>query len=263
MLADVSSPVISATGLVKRYGSNAVLTGTSFEIGPGVTGLLGSNGAGKTTLLGLVLGLARPDDGNLVVLGSDPRTAGPEVRARIGYSPEHHLLPPDLPAIDFVRHIAEIHGLGRDDADRAGVRLAVVHGPRRGEAAAARDPVHGSASAGEAGHGHRRTTPSWCCSTNQPTAWTPPSATRCSTSSDACRRSFGLSVVLSSHLLDEVERTCSNVVISPTARSPPAGRIDTLRGEDRGLIVEVDWGSERWHRPCRDAGSMWRSTATP
>ena len=50
------------------------------------------------------------------MLGHDPRTSGHEVRGRIGYSPEHHNLPPDLPATDFVQHIAEVHGMPRTDA---------------------------------------------------------------------------------------------------------------------------------------------------
>ena len=86
------------------------------EIPPGVTGLLGANGSGKTTLLGLLLGLHPPEEGELRVLGLDPTTAGPEVRARVGYSPEHHSLPPDVKAVDFVRHIAELHGLPRREA---------------------------------------------------------------------------------------------------------------------------------------------------
>ena len=86
--AAMNSPIITGTGIVKRYGSNTVLDHTDVAILPGVTGLLGSNGAGKTTMLGLFLGLHRPDEGTLSVLDQDPRTAGPALRARIGYSPQ-------------------------------------------------------------------------------------------------------------------------------------------------------------------------------
>ncbi|PSO46247.1 MAG: ABC transporter [Actinobacteria bacterium QS_8_72_14] len=87
------------------------LDGFTVEVDTGVTGLLGPNGAGKTTLLTLVLGLARPEAGQLEVLGHDPASAGPTVRARLGYSPERDVLPPHVSAADFVVHMARIHGL--------------------------------------------------------------------------------------------------------------------------------------------------------
>ena len=106
----VATAVVRANGVVKRWGETLALAGATLEVGPGITGLIGANGSGKTTLLGLLLGLHAPDEGRLEVLGLDPTTAGPEVRARVGYSPEHHLLPPDVKAVDFVRHIGELHG---------------------------------------------------------------------------------------------------------------------------------------------------------
>lgn len=91
-------PVVGGTVVVKRWGATTALAGATFEIGAGVTGLLGANGAGKTTLLGLILGLHRPDGGEIEVLGLDPSTAGPAVRERLGYAPEHDALPPDVRA---------------------------------------------------------------------------------------------------------------------------------------------------------------------
>ena len=103
--------VVRGTSVVKHWGRTTALAGATFEIGAGVTGLLGANGAGKTTLLGMVLGLHRPDEGSLEVLGLDPADAGPQVRERIGYAPEHDALPPDVKAHDLVRHLAQVHGL--------------------------------------------------------------------------------------------------------------------------------------------------------
>ena len=104
--------VVAADAVVKRFGAVTALDGATLEVGQGVTGLVGANGAGKTTLLGLVLGLSRPDEGTVsTVLGLDPMRAGPEVRALVGYSPEHHNLPGDMRAVDLVAHLAEIHGL--------------------------------------------------------------------------------------------------------------------------------------------------------
>ncbi|HRW38807.1 MAG TPA: ABC transporter ATP-binding protein, partial [Aquihabitans sp.] len=128
--------VIEVRDVVKRWGSTLALGGASCTVGPGVTGLLGANGAGKTSLLGLILGLDRPDAGQLRVFGIDPATAGPDVRALLGYSPEHHLLPPDVKAVDFVRHVAEVHGLPRREAtNRASdVLWQVGLGEERGRA---------------------------------------------------------------------------------------------------------------------------------
>ncbi|MBA2742339.1 MAG: ATP-binding cassette domain-containing protein, partial [Actinobacteria bacterium] len=100
-MPEPSSPaVISARGVVKRYGQTVALAGLDAIIGPGITGLLGSNGAGKTTFISLALGLRSRDAGELLVLGRDPETAGIDVRARIGYAPEHHDLPAELAATD-------------------------------------------------------------------------------------------------------------------------------------------------------------------
>jgi ABC-2 type transport system ATP-binding protein len=150
-------------------------------------------------------------------------------------------LPPDLPAVDFVRHIAEIHGLSRDDAvGRASDALWFV------------------------GLGEERLRPLGTLSTGQrqraklamaiahdpdlvlldePTDGLDPSQR--DTMLELIGRlasDFGLSVVLSSHLLDEVERTCQSVVILNEGRIAASGSIDSLRGEDHGVSIEVDHG---------------------
>ena len=204
--------VIRADGVVKHWGSTLALAGATATIGPGVTGLLGANGAGKTSLLGMILGLHRPDAGRVEVFGLDPSTAGPEVRARVGYSPEHHLLPPDVKAVDFVRHVAEIHGL-----------------PRREATTRASDALW------QVGLGEERTRPMGTMSTGQrqrvklaqalahdpmlvlldePTDGLDP------VQRDAMLElihrvghEFGITVLLSSHLLEEVERICDAAVI--------------------------------------------------
>ncbi|MPY94939.1 MAG: ATP-binding cassette domain-containing protein [Acidimicrobiia bacterium] len=237
------SAVIQARGIVKRYGSTTALSGATVTIGPGVTGLLGSNGAGKTTLLGLLLGLHRPDAGELRVLGLDPSEAGPDVRARVGYAPEHHSLPPDMSAYDLVRHLAEIHGLPRREAiDRASDVLWLV-----GLGEERLRPV-GTMSTGQrqrvklaAALGHDPT----LLLLDEPTDGLDP------TQRDAMlaliRRvghEFGIDIVLSSHLLEEVERICDEVVILAGGEVAAAGPLDELRGAGSGVVVEVQDGAE-------------------
>ena len=103
-------------GLRREFGSTLALDDVDVTIRPGITGLVGPNGAGKTTLIGLLLGLDRPDAGTVELLGMDPTTAGPGVRARVGYAPEYDPLPPDVRAQDLVRLVAELHGLDRHTA---------------------------------------------------------------------------------------------------------------------------------------------------
>ncbi|MGF1596494.1 MAG: ABC transporter ATP-binding protein [Acidimicrobiales bacterium] len=232
--------LITARGVRKAYGDVPVLEHVDFDIAEGITGLLGANGTGKTTLLGMILGLHPIDGGTLTVYGRDPWSAGSSVRAHIGYAPEHHTLPPDLRADDFVRHVAELHGLPPDEAttrasdalwlvglgeerfrplgtmstgQRQRVKLAqaIAHDPRLimlDEPTDGLDPVQRDAMLALIG--------------------------------DVSHR-FGISVVLSSHLLAEVEQICDDVVIIGNGRTLVSGPIAELRGEgEHGIRLELD-----------------------
>ena len=231
--------VIEIVDVVKRWGITPVLGGASFTVRPGVTGLLGANGAGKTTLIGMILGLTPPDGGSIRVFGLDPTTAGPEIRARLGYSPEHHLLPPDVRAVDLVRHVAEVHGLPRQEAtNRASDALWQVGlGEERGR------PV-GTMSTGQ----RQRIKLAQALAhdphlmvLDEPTDGLDP------VQRDAMLElihrvghEFGITVLLSSHLLEEVERICDSAVILAGGTVAAAGTLDELRGEGEGLTLEFD-----------------------
>lgn len=219
------------------------LDGATLSIGTGVTGLLGANGAGKTTLLGMILGLHRPDGGTLEVLGEDPWTAGPKVRARLGYSPEHEAMPSDMRAHDFVRHLAELHGIPHVDA-----------------VARASDALY------EVGLGEERFRPIGTMSTGQkqrvklaqaivhdpalvlldePTnGLDPEQREQMLALVRRCGRELGLNVVLSSHLLDEVERTCDDVIILSNGKASAGGAIAEMRSERDELLLQLDGDHE-------------------
>lgn len=105
--------VIVTEGLSKRYPGVTALDRLTVSIGPGVTGLVGANGAGKSTLIKLLLGLAPASEGTSLVLGKDSATEGAAIREQVGYMPEHDCLPPDVPATEFVVHMARMSGLPR------------------------------------------------------------------------------------------------------------------------------------------------------
>jgi ABC-2 type transport system ATP-binding protein len=231
--------VISARRVVKRYGRTVALAGLDADIGPGITGLLGSNGAGKTTFILLVLGLRTRTSGELTVLGTDPATAGIDVRSRIGYAPEHHDLPAELPATDFVRHLAEIHLLPRRAAvQRANDALWLVGlGEERFR------PV-GTMSTGQrqrvklaAAIAHD---PELVLLDEPTDGLDPVQRTEMLALIRRIGSEFGVHIVISSHHLEEVERICDAVVIVEGGEVVHAGTLADLRRGPEGLVVEVD-----------------------
>ena len=111
-------PVLQASNLTHDFGEVIALRDLNLEVPPGVTGLVGANGAGKTTLLRVMLGLLHPTGGTTAVLGHNPETEPLEVRARIGYMPEGDCLPKDQTAADFVAYAAQLAGIPHDEARR-------------------------------------------------------------------------------------------------------------------------------------------------
>jgi ABC-2 type transport system ATP-binding protein len=231
--------IVTAQGLTKRWGDNDVLVDTSFEIGSGVTGLLGSNGSGKTTLFGMFLGLHSPSSGTLRVLDLDPLHQGAEIRQRLGYSPEHEALPADMTAYDFVRHVAELHGL-----------------PRRAAAGRASDALY------EVGLGEERARACGTMSTGQkqrvklaqaivhdprlvlldePTnGLDPVQRDEMLDLIHRCGHELGLSVIVSSHLLDEIERTCDRVVIVANKVVTNGGELGRRSGVEEAVPLVLD-----------------------
>lgn len=242
--AGSESPVIAATSVTKSWGSHQVFSDLTAEVLPGVTGLLGSNGSGKTTMLGMLLGLHHPDSGSFRVLGQDPTTAGGELRQRIGYSPEHHNLPPDIAAQDLVRHIALIHGLPKREATtRSSDALWLVGlGEERAR------PV-GTMSTGQ----RQRVKLAQAIAhdpalvlLDEPTDGLDP--VQRDSMLELIRRigtDFGINVLLSSHLLEEVERIADNVVILSNGTVRASGRIGDLRTGQGGAIAVIDRGADR------------------
>jgi ABC-2 type transport system ATP-binding protein len=112
------SAILEIDDLTHDYGEVVALSGLTLDVPPGVTGLVGANGAGKTTMLRLMLGLLHPTSGSMQVLGHDPQREPLVVRSRIGYMPEGECLPKDQTAADFVSYAAQLAGIPPDEAKR-------------------------------------------------------------------------------------------------------------------------------------------------
>ena len=115
---------IAIDGCSKWYGQVLGISEISWNVGSGIIGLLGPNGAGKSTLIKLMAGLLRPSRGQLTVFGHSPHESA-EVRARIGYCPEHEGAYDELTALEMVTVLAELSGIPRSRArDAAAQSLA-------------------------------------------------------------------------------------------------------------------------------------------
>ncbi|MFD6417801.1 ABC transporter ATP-binding protein [Streptomyces sp. NPDC060194] len=230
--------VIATTNLSKRYPRVTALDRLTLDIGPGVTGLVGSNGAGKSTLIKILLGLAPATEGTGRVLGLDVASEGGRIRERVGYMPEHDCLPPDVSATEFVVHMARMSGLpptaarertadtlrhvglyeeryrpigGYSTGMKQRVKLAqaLVHDPQLvllDEPTNGLDPVGRDDMLGLIRRIHTE---------------------------------FGISVLVTSHLLGELERTCDHVVVIDGGTLLRSSSTEEFTAATTTLAVEV------------------------
>jgi ABC-2 type transport system ATP-binding protein len=122
--AFVNSPTIEVDGASKWFGQKVAVSRVSCSFGPGITGLLGPNGAGKTTLLRLISGLAAPSEGTVTVLGENLRRR-PEGYRRLGLVPEEDAVYPQMTARQYLEYGARLSGMP-DGRGRAADALKVV-----------------------------------------------------------------------------------------------------------------------------------------
>ena len=115
--AHVENATVQVTGVSKWFGTKVAVSDLTCSFGPGITGVLGPNGAGKTTLLRMITGLMRPSEGTVTVFGEDPRSRT-DLYARVGFVPEDDAVYGFLNAREFVRYAAQ---LSRADASEAAV----------------------------------------------------------------------------------------------------------------------------------------------
>ena len=232
------SEIASTTALTQRFGSTVALDGLDVQLRPGVTGLVGANGAGKTTLLNALLGLRAPTSGSAIVLGLDPRSQGAALRAQVGFAPERDVLPDEMRAVDFVRHLAQLRGLPRSEArTRASDCLWLVG---LGEE---RTRTLGTMSTGQ----RQRVKLAQAIASDpqlvlldEPTSGLDPTQrSEMLALIGEISNEHSVSVVLSSHLLNEVESVCDHIVALDAGRLVACGPLGELIGDDDGVTLEL------------------------
>ena len=245
-------PLVRVSGLSKSFGAVRALDAASFEIGKGVTGLLGSNGAGKTTSLKLLMGLLEPDEGSIEVLGGGPR-GSVEYRLRIGYSPEHDCLPPGSSAAEFLAYMAELSGL-----PRAAARLRASDLLRHVGLYEERYRPIGTYSTGMKQRvklAQALVHDPVLAFLDEPTAGLDPLGRR--DMLELIRRvgrEFGISIVISTHLMGDVERTCDAVVVLGAGKVLRAGPVAGLTEETETVLVDLVGGADALARELTARG---------
>jgi ABC-2 type transport system ATP-binding protein len=232
-------PLISARELTKRFPGVLALDALTVDIEPGIVGFVGANGAGKSTFIRILLGLLPPTSGSVSVLDMDVAAQRMEVRAVVGYMPEHDCLPVDVSGTDFVTHMGRISGLpfaaARERAaemlrhvglyeeryrligsystgmkQRVKLAQALVHDPRL---LLLDEPTNGLDPAGR----------------EEMLALI-----------ERTGREFGIAVFVTSHLLGEIERVCDSLIAIDAGRLRYAGAVAAFTELTQRLVLELD-----------------------
>ncbi len=201
---------LELAGAVKRYGSRTALAGVSLRLAAGESlGLLGPNGAGKTTALRLLLGFTRANDGGVSLRGCDPRD--PAARRGVGYLPERLVLPERASVRGFLRLHAALAGIAASERDTEVERaLATV-----GLAERAGDRI-GGLSKGlrqRLGFANALLGRPELLILDEPTSGLDPLGVRDARGWLQAARERGAALLVCSHGLSEVERTCDRIAI--------------------------------------------------
>ena len=243
--------VIETAGLTKRYPAVTALDQLDVNIGEGVTGLVGANGAGKSTLIKILLGLVPATSGSATVLGYDVATEGAEIRALVGYMPEHDCLPADVSASDLVVHLGQMSGLPYAAArERASDVLRHV-----GLAEERYRPMGGYSTGMKqrAKLAQALVHDPWLVLLDEPTNGLDPSSRDDMLA--LVRRigtEFGIAVLVTSHLLGELERMSDHVVVLDSGRLLRSSATTEFLHATGSLLVEVQ-GQPDAHRLLAEA----------
>jgi len=236
----IETAVIDTVGLTKVYpGGVTALQGLTVTFAAGVTGLIGANGAGKSTLIKTLLGLLAPTGGTATVLGHDCVSEGEKIRQLVGYMPEHDCLPADVSATEFVTHMGRMSGIPATAAkERAAEALRHVglHEERYRQIGTYSTGMKQRVKLAQALAGDPR-----LLLLDEPTNGLDPAGrTAMLELIERIGHEFGISIVVASHLLSEIERVCDQLVAIEGGKLLRADSISSFTGASQVLLVEVE-----------------------
>jgi ABC-2 type transport system ATP-binding protein len=230
-------PVVTLDHVSVSYGRSAALREITASFAAGAVGLLGPNGAGKSTMIKSLLGFIVPTTGRMRVLGLDVATSPLEIRSRVGYMPESDAHIPGMNAVSFVAYCGELAGLPRADAmQRAHETLFYVG---LGEARYRNVETYSTGMKQRIKLAQALVHDPDLLFLDEPTNGMDPKGR--DEMLELVRdlgRNKGVSLILSSHLLPDVEYTCDHVVVMDKGRVAVQGPIETLK-QPRGKVFEI------------------------
>lgn len=234
--AGLGSLAVETHGLSRRFGLVEALRGVDLQIPRGsVFGLVGPNGAGKTTAFSLLCGFLRPTAGTVRVLGCDPRDR-PALSGRVGALPQDAPLPARRRVLEVLRYLAELGGTPREGSrEAAEAVLALVGMTRLGERRCG-ELSHGQAkrvSLAQAFLGRPE-----LVLLDEPTSGLDPRSTR-EVKDILLSRRGALTLVISSHNLDQIEELCDAVAILDRGRLVRQGTLGEVTGQDEVVRVSL------------------------
>jgi ABC-2 type transport system ATP-binding protein len=251
---DGVTPVITARNLRKMYGPHLALDDVNLDIPPGAVGILGPNGAGKSTLFKCLLGLITTTSGEGTVLGYNIRTEGDKIRSRIGYMPEYDALDPGLSAVDQVRYAGELLGMNPAHATRRAHEVLQYVGLKDQRYRKIETYSTGMKQAAKLA----------CALVHDPDVLICDEPTN---GLDQRAREFMLqtlrrtvsegnrSVLMSSHVMDDVQEVCDRIVMIHKGRIVVQRRIkDLARQIEREIEISVWGGASRMQKELESRG---------
>src|SRR6266851_2593455 len=229
--------VVQLDGVTVIYGKNQALKNVSAKFAKGAVGLLGPNGAGKSTMLKALLGFIKPDQGRMSVLDMDVAQSPLAIRARIGYMPESDSHIPGMNAVSFVAYCGQLAGLPAVDAMQRAHE--VLHYVGLGEARYRNVETYSTGMKQRIKLAQALVHDPDLLFLDEPTnGMDPKGRDEMLALIRDLAHNKGVNLILSSHLLPDVEYTCDHVVVIDKGRVAAAGPIAALK-QPRGKVYEL------------------------